>query len=108
VACEACHGPGSRHVAWTQARARVAAYPSGRRRISTSGCLRRRQLPEAEKEYRTTLRLDPGFVPDLVNLADLDRARGMDDEGAELLRKALSIEPKNADVQHALGLYLVC
>jgi Flp pilus assembly protein TadD len=31
----------------------------------------------------------------------------MDEEGAELLRKALSIEPENADVQHALGLYLV-
>ena len=42
-------------------------------------------MPEAEKEYRTALRLDPNFVPALVNLADLDRARGMDDEGAELL-----------------------
>ena len=49
--------------------------------------LRRRELPEAEKEYRTALRLDPNFVPALVNLADLDRARGMDDEGAELLEE---------------------
>ena len=45
--------------------------------------------------------------PALVNLADLDRARGRDDEGAELLRKAAAIEPDNADVQYALGLYLV-
>jgi predicted CXXCH cytochrome family protein len=69
--------------------------------------LRRRQLPEAEGEYRTALRLDPNFVPALVNLADLDRAQGRDDEGAELLRKAMAIEPDNADVRYALGLYLV-
>jgi Tfp pilus assembly protein PilF len=62
---------------------------------------RRRQLAEAEREYRTALRLDPAFVPALVNLADLDRARGLDQQGAELLRKALSIEPNNADVQHS-------
>ena len=53
------------------------------------------------------MRLDPNFVPALVNLADLDRARGMDDEGAELVRKAMEIEPDNADVRYALGLYLV-
>jgi predicted CXXCH cytochrome family protein len=69
--------------------------------------LRRRQPTEAEGEYRTALRLDPNFVPALVNLADLDRARGMDDEGAELLKKAMAIEPANADVRYALGLYLV-
>jgi predicted CXXCH cytochrome family protein len=68
---------------------------------------RRREPAEAEAEYRTALRLDPGFVPALVNLADLDRARGMEEQSAELLRKALSIEPNNADVQHALGLLLV-
>ena len=69
--------------------------------------LRRQELPEAEKEYRIALRLDPSFVPALVNLADLDRARGMDDEGAELLKKAMAIEPDNADVRYALGLLLV-
>ena len=69
--------------------------------------LRRRQLPEAEKEYRTALRLDPNFMPALVNLADLERARGRDEEGAELLKKAMTIEPDNADVRYALGLALV-
>jgi predicted CXXCH cytochrome family protein len=68
---------------------------------------RRREPAKAEAEYRTALRLDPAFVPALVNLADLDRARGMDGQSAELLRKAISIEPNNADVQHALGLLLV-
>jgi Tfp pilus assembly protein PilF len=69
--------------------------------------LRRRQMPEAEAEYRTALRLDPGFVPAMVNLADLDRLRGVDQEGAELLKKAMTIEPDNADVRYALGLSLV-
>ena len=69
--------------------------------------LRRRELPEAEKEYRTALRLDPNFVPALVNLADLDRARGMDAQGEELLKQAMAIEPGNADVRFALGLSLV-
>jgi Tfp pilus assembly protein PilF len=69
--------------------------------------LRRQQLAEAEAEYRTALRLDPAFVPAMVNLADLDRARGMDEQGAELLRKAMSIEPDNADVRQSLGLFLV-
>ena len=68
---------------------------------------RRRDMVVAEAEYRTALHLDPGFVPVLVNLADLHRARGMDEQSAELLRKAISIEPNNADVQHALGLLLV-
>jgi Tfp pilus assembly protein PilF len=69
--------------------------------------LRRRQPTEAEAEYRTALRLDPGFVPAMANLADLDRLRGQDQQGAELLRKALLIEPDNADVHHSLGLLLV-
>ena len=55
----------------------------------------------------TALRLDPSFVPAMVNLADLDRARGMDAQGAELLRKALAIEPDNADVLHSMGLLRV-
>jgi Flp pilus assembly protein TadD len=43
----------------------------------------------------------------LVNLADLDRQRGLDKEGAELLRMAIAIEPNNATIKHSLGLLLV-
>jgi len=68
---------------------------------------RRQQLSEAEAEYRTALRLDPKFVAALVNLADLDRQRGLDNEGAELLRAAIAIEPNNAAIKHSLGLLLV-
>ena len=67
----------------------------------------RRQPDAAEVEYRTALRLDPSFVPALANLADLERMRGQDQRGAELLHQAVSIEPNNADVRHSLGLLLV-
>jgi predicted CXXCH cytochrome family protein len=69
--------------------------------------MRLAQPTEADLEYRTALRLDPDFVPALLNLADLDRMRGIDAQGEELLRKAMAIDPRNADVLHALGLSLV-
>ncbi|HEY8008624.1 MAG TPA: multiheme c-type cytochrome [Methylocella sp.] len=62
---------------------------------------------EAETQYRTALRLDQTFTPALVNLADLDRMRGLNQEGVELLRKAMAIDPNNADIHHSLGLALV-
>ena len=69
--------------------------------------IKQRHQNEADAEYRTALRLDPAFVPALVNLADLDRMRGMDQQGAERLRTAISIEPGNAAIRHSLGLLLV-
>jgi predicted CXXCH cytochrome family protein len=68
---------------------------------------RRRRGAEAEAQYLTALRLDPVFVPALVNLADLDRQRGKDQDGADLLREAIALEPNNADARHSLGLALV-
>ena len=59
---------------------------------------RLRHPSEAENQYQTALRLDPHFTPALVNLADLDRMRGQNQEGVELLRKAMSIDPNNADI----------
>jgi tetratricopeptide (TPR) repeat protein len=69
--------------------------------------VRRQRLEQADVEYRTALRLDPMFVPAMVNLADLDRMRGVDQQGADLLRKAISLEPENADARYSLGLLLV-
>jgi predicted CXXCH cytochrome family protein len=68
---------------------------------------RRGQSAEAEAELRTALRLDPRFVPALVNLADLSRALGRDGEGAQYLEQALSITPENPEALHALGLLRV-
>jgi predicted CXXCH cytochrome family protein len=65
------------------------------------------QHDRAEAAYHTALRLDPGFVPALVNLADLYRAQQQDDRGESLLRRAIELEPDNATVHQAMGLWLV-
>jgi len=61
----------------------------------------------AQKAYQTALRLDPGFAPAYVNLADLYRALGSDAEGGETLRAGIAAAPDNADLHHALGLLYV-
>ena len=67
----------------------------------------RSQADAAEAAYRTALRLDPAFVPALVNLADLYRALQRDADGEPLLRQAVAIDPGNAVARHALGLLLL-
>jgi predicted CXXCH cytochrome family protein len=69
--------------------------------------MRRRSPDQADSAYRTALRLEPKFVPAMVNLADLDRMRGQDAQGLDLLRQAILLEPGNAEAHHALGLVLV-
>jgi len=67
----------------------------------------RSQVDAAEAAYRTALRLDPAFVPALVNLADLYRALQRDADGEPLLRQAVAVDPGNAVARHALGLLLL-
>jgi len=62
---------------------------------------------KAEAEYRAAIALDHGFIPAYVNLADLYRTQGRDEEGGRVLRDALALAPDDASVQHALGLLLV-
>jgi predicted CXXCH cytochrome family protein len=69
--------------------------------------VRQKRPDDAEAEYRTALRLDPKFVPALVNLADLQRMRGRDGQGVDLLQQAIALEPANPEAHHALGLLLV-
>ena len=59
---------------------------------------------EAESELQTALRLDPKFVPAMVNLADLYRAQQRDEEGQRWLEKAIAVMPNAAEPIHALGL----
>jgi Flp pilus assembly protein TadD len=62
---------------------------------------------EAERAYRTALRIDPSFAPTYVNLADLYRAQHRDEEGEQILRQGLAVSPNDAALHHALGLLLV-
>jgi len=66
----------------------------------------RGDLQGAEKAYHDALRLDPDFIPGLVNLADLYRQMDRDGEGLQLLQHAVEVDPLNGDVHHALGLLL--
>lgn len=69
--------------------------------------LAQEQLEIAEIEYELARTREPQFIPTYVNLADLHRIRGAEQESEQVLRAALVIDKDNADVRHALGLALV-
>ena len=68
---------------------------------------RQKQFDKAERELTTALALDPSFVPAAVNLADLDRELGRETDGERVLRAAIVRSPKDAALQHSLGLLLI-
>ncbi len=69
--------------------------------------VRQRNFDEAMRAYETALRLHADFLPALVNIADLLRATDRDAQGEAYLTRALEIEPDNADVHQAMGMWLV-
>jgi tetratricopeptide (TPR) repeat protein len=75
----------------------------------TIGALRAQQgnAAAAEASYRTALRLDPRFVPAMVNLADLYRGLDRDADGESLLRQAVATDPNDAAAEYAFGLLKV-
>jgi Flp pilus assembly protein TadD len=54
-----------------------------------------RQEEAAERELRAALRLNPGYVPALRNLANLCEDLGRRDEACTLYRQILALEPKH-------------
>jgi Tfp pilus assembly protein PilF len=62
---------------------------------------------DVETELKIALRLDPEFIPAMVNLADLYRIQQHDDEAQQLLEKAIALAPNAAEPIHALGLLKV-
>ena len=64
-------------------------------------------LVKAEEEYRKALALEPYFVPNFLNLADLYRLTGRDVDGEALLQRALEVAPDSGDAHYALGLLMV-
>ena len=65
------------------------------------------QPAEAEKEFRTAIRLWPGFAPGHLQLAELLRATGREAAADSALRIGLGASPSSAELHHALGLSLV-
>jgi Flp pilus assembly protein TadD len=58
----------------------------------------------AERALLHARRLAPHFLPAMLNLSDIYRARNRDDLGEPLLREALRVYPDSGDVHHMLGL----
>jgi tetratricopeptide (TPR) repeat protein len=52
------------------------------------------EVEAAERELRTALRLNPTYVPALLNLANLCEDLGRRDEACDFYRQILSLEPK--------------
>ncbi len=61
----------------------------------------------AEKALLQSRRLAPRYLPTMLNLADLYRARNRDDLGEPLLHEALKSWPESGDARHMLGLLYV-
>ena len=62
------------------------------------------RINEAEQELQTALRLDPSYLPAMVNLADLYRIQQRESEAQQFLEKAIAVDPSAAEPIHALGL----
>ena len=69
--------------------------------------LGRRNLVAAEKAYLQAVRIEPGFVPALINLADYYRSIGRDAKVEPILQKALEVAPDSGAANHTYGLYLI-
>jgi Flp pilus assembly protein TadD len=80
--------------------------PEGRLNLGWLAAMRGDQAG-AEAAYRGALKLDPGYLPAFVNLADLYREQGREVEAEATLRQGLSAEPDDASLHHALGLLLI-
>ncbi|MCP5158138.1 MAG: tetratricopeptide repeat protein [Gammaproteobacteria bacterium] len=65
------------------------------------------EFDQAEAAYRSALQLQPTFTQAAVNLADLYRMQGRDEDGEKTLHQALEFDPQNAAAHHALGLLLI-
>lgn len=64
-------------------------------------------MAAAEAEFLTALRLDPASVAARVNLVDLYRQLGREDDAEQLLREGLDDRPDDAALRHTLGLLMV-
>ncbi len=69
--------------------------------------LQMRDVAQAQQACQSALRLDPDYVPALVNLADLYRVSGQEDKGETLLQEGISRQPEAAALHHAMGLLRV-
>jgi len=61
----------------------------------------------AQKAFSTAIELEPSFIPAYVNMADLYRVQGQEAQAEASLREGIKVQPRVAELHHALGLALV-
>ncbi|MDR3445078.1 MULTISPECIES: tetratricopeptide repeat protein [unclassified Dyella] len=61
----------------------------------------------AEQAFRQALKLQPDFVPAYVNLSDMYRATGREEDAEKIVDEGLKVVPGNANLLHAKGLALI-
>ncbi|MBV1888942.1 MAG: tetratricopeptide repeat protein [Proteobacteria bacterium] len=64
-------------------------------------------IEAAEKAYRQALRIEPNYVPALLNMADFYRRTNRESDAEGLLKRALNVAPDDGAVQHSYGLFLI-
>ena len=64
-------------------------------------------IEAAEKAFHQALRIEPNYVPVLLNMADFYRATQRDADAEALLKRALNVAPDSGAVQHSYGLLLI-
>ena len=69
--------------------------------------LGRNDLQQAKDYYKKAIEIEPLFPYSYINLADMYRLQGREDEGEKILLRALQNNPDMAAVHHALGLLYV-
>ncbi len=85
---------------------RVQDMPAGQMQLSTLA-LNQGDVDGAKIALDNALEIEPNFVPALLNLADLLRRMGDDQQTRKYLERAVNIDPDMGAAQHALGLYWV-
>jgi len=61
----------------------------------------------AEKAYLQALRIEPNYVPVLLNMADFYRSTNREADAKKLLKRALKVAPDSGAAQHSYGLLLI-
>jgi predicted CXXCH cytochrome family protein len=64
----------------------------------------RGDFPAAEAAYREAILINPQLLPARLNLADLLRGMGREEEARAQIHAALAVAPDSGDARHALGL----
>ncbi len=99
-------GLGALYAEYQETLAYNADMPSGQLNIGLFQ-LAQGDIEQAEGAYQHALKLAPGYLPAMLNLADLYRGTGAEEKAKPLLQRAMTLAPEEAPAYHAMGLSLV-